>query len=241
MSYQPPYKITEDISTLIIEIGELVGSISVNRSMTSNPKLRRENRIKTIYSSLAIEQNTLTLEQVTDVIKGKRVLAPPQDIKEVKNANELYEKMSNLDPYSVEHLLFAHKILMADLNNEAGRFRMKGAGVFAGEELIHPGTPPQYIPELISQLFQWLKESKVHPLIKSCIFHYEFEYIHPFADGNGRLGRFWDTLLLSKWKSFFAWLPIESLIHNQQQDYYYALNESNKDGESTTFILFMLK
>ncbi len=240
-NYNPPFKITDEITNLVIEIGELTGVISVSQKLSQNPVLRRENRIKTIYSSLAIEQNTLTLEQVTDVIKGKRILAPPKDIKEVKNAYEIYEKLELLNPYSVKDLLKAHKIMTSELINESGRFRSKGAGVYQGTQLIHAGTPPQYIPELIEQLFLWIKESKIHPLIKACVFHYEFEFIHPFQDGNGRIGRLWHTLILSKWKAFFAWLPIETLIQKRQQEYYEAINLSNNLGESTPFILFSLK
>ena len=187
--YNPPFEITNEIIELVAQINELTGMIIVSEKLSSNPVLRRENRIKTIYSSLAIEQNTLTFEQVTDVINGKRILAPPKDIKEVKNAYEIYEKLTLLNPYSIKDLLKAHKILTADLINESGRFRTKGAGVYQGNQLIHAGTPPQYVSELIEQLFSWLKKSKVHPLIKACVFHYEFEFIHPFQDGNGRVGR----------------------------------------------------
>lgn len=240
IGYKPPFTMTDQITNLIIEIGELVGAISVAQGLSSNPKLRRINRIKTIYSSLAIEQNTLTIEQVSDVIEGRRVLASPQDIKEVKNAFEIYEKMGGLNPYSLEDLLKAHKVMMSDLIKEAGVFRSKGVGVYAGTTLIHAGTPPQYVPDLMKDLFDWLKFSEIHPLIKACIFHYEFEFIHPFSDGNGRTGRLWHTLILSKWKPFFAWIPIETLIYEHQEKYYKAINASNNKGESTDFIYFML-
>ncbi len=239
--YNPPFTITEEITNLVIEIAELVGIIYMSKKLTSNPILRRENRIKTIYSSLAIEQNTLTLEQITDIIAGKRILAPPKDIKEVKNAYEIYEKLDTLNPYSIKDLLKAHKIMTLELIGESGCFRSKNVGVYQGSKLIHTGTPPQYIPELMKQLFLWLKKSEVHSLIKSCVFHYEFEFIHPFQDGNGRIGRLWHTLILAKWKGFFAWLPIETLIHKKQQKYYEAINVSNNLGESTPFILFSLK
>jgi len=225
---------------LVIEIGELVGKISITNNLSSNPTLRRENRIRTIHSSLAIEQNTLTLEQVSDVIDGKRILGPPSEIREVKNAYEAYEYMQKLNPYSIKDLLIGYKILMMDLVKEAGSFRNKGVGVYAGDYLIHAGTPPQYVPQLMKELFDWLKTSKFHPLVKSCVFHYEFEFIHPFSDGNGRMGRMWHTLLLSKWKDFFAWLPVETLIHERQNDYYQAINNSNTNGESTIFVEFML-
>ena len=194
--YKPPFNMTEPITNLVIEIGELTGKIAENDRLSANPKLRRENRIRTIHSSLAIEQNSLTLDQVTDVIDGKRVLAPPQDIKEVKNAYEAYEQLAKMDPYSVEDLLTAHSYMMESLIDEAGRFRTKGVGVFDGDRLVHAGTPPQYVPGLVKELFQWLAESEIHPLIKSCIFHYEFEFIHPFKDGNGRMGRLWHSLIL---------------------------------------------
>lgn len=239
--YNPPFKITDEITNLVIEIAESTGMILVSEKLSSNPVLRRENRIKTIYSSLAIEQNTLTFEQVTDLINGKRVLAPPKDIKEVKNAYEIYEKLDLLNPYSIKDLLKAHKIMTSELINESGKFRTKGAGVYQGKQLIHAGTPPQYIPEVIKQLFLWLKNSEVHPLIKACVFHYEFEFIHPFQDGNGRMGRLWHTLILSKWKEFFAWLPIETLIQKKQKEYYKAINLSNNIGESTPFITFILE
>ena len=212
--YQPPFTMTEEITNLVIEIGEQVGAVVTYDSLKPNPTLRRESRIRSIHSSLAIEQNTLTLEQVSDVIDGKRVLGPPQDIREVKNAYEVYERMSALDPYNVKNLLLAHRIMMDGLVKEA---------------------------ELISQLFTWMKQSKMHPLVKSCIFHYEFEFIHPFADGNGRMGRLWQSLILQKWRPFFAWLPIETLIHENQDGYYGALNVSNVGGESTAFVTFMLR
>ena len=237
----PPFKITNDILNLVYEIGELVGKISAEKEFEKNLTLRKENRIKTIYSSLAIEQNTLTLEQVTDVIYGKRVLAPLKDIKEVQNAYEIYERLDELNENSMKDLLLAHKIMTSELIKESGRFRSKNAGVYQGEKLIHMGTLPEYIPELINNLFLWLKNSKEHPLIKAAVFHYEFEFIHPFQDGNGRIGRLWHSLILSKWKKFFAWLPIESLVQKYQKEYYIVINNSNKDGESTEFILFMLE
>ena len=237
----PPFKITNEILNFVYEIGELVGKISAEKEFEKNLTLRRENRIKTIYSSLAIEQNTLTLEQVTDVINGKRVLAPPKDIKEVQNAYEIYERLEELNENSVKDLLLAHKIMTSELIKESGRFRSKNAGVYQGDKLIHMGTLPEYIPELINNLFLWLKNSEEHPLIKAAVFYYEFEFIHPFQDGNGRIGRLWHSLILSKWKKFFAWLPIESLVQKYQKEYYMAINNSNRDGKSTEFILFMLK
>lgn len=240
-AYKPPFTITEEITNLVIEIAELTGRISLSDRLSTNPRLRRENRIRSIHSSLAIEQNSLSVEQVSDVIEGKRVLGPPQDIREVKNAYEAYDLLTQLNPYKVKDLLKAHKVMMTELVKEAGTFRSTNVGVYAGTKLIHAGTPPQYVPDLMQELFTWLKTSKLHPLIKSCIFHYEFEFIHPFADGNGRLGRLWHTLILAKWKDFFLWIPIETLIHERQDEYYRALNHANTMGESTVFVEFMLK
>lgn len=239
--YTPPFTMTDEITNLVIEIAEFTGAMTVSEQLSKNPKLRRENRIRSIHSSLAIEQNSLTMDQVSDIIDGKRVLGPPQDIREVQNAYEAYEIMTRLNPYSVRDLLKAHKIMTEGLVKEAGVFRSKSVGVYAGERLIHIGTPANYVPVLIGQLFNWLKKSKLHPLVKSCIFHYEFEFIHPFADGNGRTGRLWHTLILAKWQEFFLWIPIETIIHERQADYYKALNSSNIDGESTEFARFMLE
>ena len=203
--------------------------------------LRRENRIRSIHGSLAIEQNTLTLEQVTAVINGKRVLAPPKDIAEVNNAYEIYERLDELDPYSVDDLLTAHGVMTRGLLDESGTFRLRSVGVADSEgNIIHFGTLPQYVPEAVENLLEWVRNSDLHMLIRSCVFHYEFELIHPFADGNGRVGRLWHTLLLSKWNPAFAWLPVESIIHENQQAYYAAINASNAVGESTKFIEFML-
>lgn len=239
-TYQPPFTMTETITNLIVEIGEYVGMITAYDAMRPNPVLRRESRIRTIYSSLAIEHNTLTLEQVTDVINGRRILGPPQDIREVKNAYEAYERVSALNPYNVKNLLLAHKIMMEGLVKETGSFRSGNVGVYAGEELIHAGTPAKYVPDLVQQLFIWLKQSHCHPLVKSCIFHYEFEFIHPFSDGNGRMGRLWQSLILQKWKEIFAWIPVETLVHENQEAYYKALQSAEEAGNSTKFVEFML-
>lgn len=238
---KPPFEITNQMIDQVAEIAELVGKISATFSLSINPTLRRSNRIRTIHGSLAIEQNTLSLEQVTAVLNGKHVLAPPKDIAEVKNAYEIYERLHKLDPYSVDDLLTAHNIMTRGLVEESGMFRTRPVGVVDREgHILHFGTLPQYVPNLVMELLDWAKNSKVHTLIRSCVFHYEFELIHPFADGNGRVGRLWHTLLLSKWNSAFAWLPVESIIHDRQQEYYEAINASNDAGESTVFIEFML-
>lgn len=238
---QPPFEINERIMADVIEIAELVGRVSVTDKISMNPTLRRTNRIQTIYSSLAIEQNTLDIEQVTAVLSGKRVIAPPKDIAEVKNAYEIYDNMDKLNPYSIDDLLKTHSVMERGLLNEAGEFRSRPVGVADSEgNILHFGTLPQYVPKLVQELLEWTEKSEIHLLIKSCVFHYEFELIHPFVDGNGRMGRLWHTLLLSKWNPIFAWLPIESIIHDNQSEYYNAINVSNNNGNSTVFIEFML-
>lgn len=238
---KPLFEINEKIMAEVIDIAELVGKVSVSSQISTNPTLRRTNRIRTIYSSLAIEQNTLDIEQVTAVLSGKRVLAPPKDIAEVQNAYEIYENMDKLNPYSIDDLLKAHRIMVKGLVNEAGEFRSRPVGIVDGDgNVLHFGTLLQYVPQLVEELLEWTEKSDVHMLIKSCVFHYEFEIIHPFSDGNGRIGRLWHTLLLSKWNSLFAWLPIESIIHDNQAKYYDAINLSNSNGNSTVFIEFML-
>lgn len=238
---KPPFEITNTMIHEIAEIAELVGKLTSTNQLSANPTLRRTNRIRTIHGSLAIEQNTLSLEQVTAVLNGKQVLAPPKDIAEVKNAYEIYERLDELDPYSVDDLLTAHGIMTRGLVDESGVFRSKPVGVVDQEgHVLHFGTLPQYVPNLVMELLDWVKNSDVHMLIRSCVFHYEFELIHPFANGNGRVGRLWHTLLLSKWNPAFAWLPVESIIHDRQQEYYEAINASNNAGESTVFIEFML-
>lgn len=240
-SYSPPFQMTDEIMNLVAEISELVGIVSVDGQFTPDPKLRRENRIKSIYSSLAIEQNTLSLDQVTAVIDGKRVLGPPKDIREVQNTYEAYERLSELDPESMEDLLLAHRMMMQDLVPDAGCFRSGNVGVFRGEQLIHAGTPAAYVPEVMRQLFDWLRTTSVHPLIKGAIFHCEFEYIHPFSDGNGRTGRLWHSLILQQWRPIFAWLPIENMIHEHQEEYYQALNTAQNSAQNEVFTSFILR
>lgn len=238
---KPPFTITNAIISDVADIAELVGKLSGANQLSANPTLRRTNRIRTIHGSLAIEQNTLTLDQVTAVLDGKTVLAPPKDIAEVKNAYEIYERLDELDPYSVDDLLLAHGIMTRGLVEESGMFRTRPVGVVDQEgRVLHFGTLPQYVPNLVMELLEWAKTSDIHMLIRSCVFHYEFELIHPFADGNGRIGRLWHTLLLSQWNPVFAWLPIESMIHDNQQAYYDAINQANDEVESTVFIEFML-
>ena len=237
----PPFEITTSILEKIAEIAELVGQVNAVAGLTSNPMLRRTNRIRTIYSSLAIEQNTLSLEQVTAVLNGKRVIAPPKDVEEVKNAYEIYEIMDSLHPYSVEDLLHAHAVMTKGLTEESGCFRSGPVGVVDKRgNVLHFGSLPDNVPGLTMDLLEWTRASDMHMLIKSCVFHYELELIHPFADGNGRIGRLWHTLLLTQWKPMFAWIPVESIIHDRQDEYYDAINRSNSAGKSTAFIEFML-
>lgn len=241
MSKNPPFDITGKIIDRVMDISELMGKISSAVCEKGNPTLRKANRIRTIQGSLAIEQNSLSLEQVTAVINGKHIIAPPREIAEVKNAYEIYEHMDLLDPYSIESLLKAHEVMMRGLSSDAGAFRSHPVGVVDSKgNILHFGTLPDYVPKLMNELFKWVCESDLPMLIKSCVFHYEFELIHPFSDGNGRIGRLWHTLLLSKWNTIFEWLPIESIISEHQQEYYEAINISNIDGNSTKFIEFML-
>ncbi len=241
MSYEPLYTLTNRMMNSVADISQLVGQISAFDKLSPNPQLRRTSRIKSIHSSLAIEANTLTLEQVTAVLDGKRVLAPPKDIHEAQNAYEAYDALSTMDPYSLDDLLIAHKFMMDGLIKDAGCFRSGNVGVYDGERLIHAGTPARYVPEVVRGLFDWLKSTDVHPLVASCVFHYEFEFIHPFSDGNGRTGRLWHSLLLQNWQSVFAWLPVESLVAQHQQEYYKALGDSGSSGgDSTAFVEFML-
>ena len=239
--YKQPFHITDKITFLVTEIGEQVGRITVLQEGAASPRLRRENRIRTIHSSLAIEHNSLTLEQVTAIVDGRRILGNPNEIKEVQNAYEAYEMMLELDASSVKDLLKAHKRMMNGLIQDSGRFRSGGVGVFDGKVLVHMAPPAEFVPEHIRNLFAWYRQSGLHPLIKSAVFHYEFEFIHPFSDGNGRLGRMWHSLLLGNWKELFFWLPMEELIQSRQKDYYDALGMADKRADSTGFVELMLE
>ena len=240
MSYTPPFHITENIANLTAEIAEKVGLISATFGDVIHPRLRKENRIKTIQSSLAIENNTLTIEQVTAIMEGKRVLGSPKEIQEVKNAFETYEHLLTFNPFSDTDLLQAHQILMKELVKDNGKFRSKGVGISDGNKIIHIAPPSERVPFLVNDLLNWTENSQLHTLIKSCVFHYEFEFIHPFSDGNGRMGRLWQTLILAHWKPLFAWLPVETIVKENQKEYYQALQSSDKSGDSSFFIEFML-
>lgn len=239
--YTPPYEITEEMLEFVSEIMENLGKLSSVNDLEKLPRLRRANRIKSIHSSLAIENNTLSVEQVTAVINGKRVLAPQKDIEEVKNAFNAYEKLSEVNPYSIKDLLKIHGIMMNGLVKEAGKIRSGQVGVYNRDgKVVHFAPPAEFVPKQLEQLFNWVENSSVNMLIKSSVFHYEFEFIHPFNDGNGRMGRFWQTALLSGWKAIFAWIPIESIIKENQEDYYNAISLSTSQGKSNIFIEFML-
>lgn len=239
--YQPPCSITAKIINLISDISEAIGRFALRDRNIPNVRLRKENRIRTIHSSLAIENNTLSMEQVTAIIDGKRVLGLPVEIQEVKNAFEAYERILTFDPYSAEDLLRAHGLMMNSLVSEAGKFRSGGVGVFAGDKLIHMAPPASMVRGHIDNLLRWVAQSDMHMLIKSCVFHYEFEFIHPFQDGNGRIGRMWQTLLLSKYHEVFIYLPIEALIKERQNEYYDCLAIADREGDSRAFVEFLLQ
>src|SRR5476649_1536908 len=238
--YQPPYRITAEILNLVVEVGELLGHWAAQAGHAS-PLLRKENRIRTIQASLAIEHNSLSTEQVTALMEGKRVLAPAKDIQEVRNAIQAYEKLPRWQSDSLRDLLAAHRLLMAGLVEAPGVLRSGNVGIYRESQLIHMAPPANQVERLIDDLLTWLQQTDIHPLIASSIFHYEFEFIHPFADGNGRMGRLWQTLILSQWRAELAWLPVETLIHSQQQDYYRVLGECDKASDCTAFIAFMLE
>lgn len=241
-TYNPPYTLTDEMFDLVSQIMENLGKLNGVDDLEKLPRLRRINRIKSIHSSLAIENNTLSIEQVSDVINGKKVLGPQKDIIEVHNAFNAYEEVSKINPYSIKDLLKIHSIMTNGLVKESGMFRSGQVGVYDQDgNVIHIAPPANIVPSLIKQLFDWIKSSNINMLIKSSIFHYEFEFIHPFNDGNGRTGRLWQTVMLASWKPIFEWIPIESIIKDNQDEYYKAIVVSTEQGESTAFITFMLK
>ncbi|MBN4063758.1 Fic family protein [Cardiobacterium sp. AH-315-I02] len=239
MSYQPPFTITPEIIDLISEISEQVGFVQRD-FVNASPQLRKQNRIKTITGTLQIEGNTLTEEQVSAVLAGKPVLATMRELSEVEGAIAAYDKLAQFNPLSLDDLLLAHDLMMEKVLTNAGHFRAKSVGIYKGSEVIHVAPPAHQVSGLMADLFQWMKNSQHHPLITSSVFHYEFEFIHPFVDGNGRMGRLWQTLMLIQWKPLFENLPLESVIKEHQQDYYDALGGSDNEANSTEFIVFML-
>jgi Fic family protein len=239
--YSPPYTLTPTILQSVSEISEVIGRLSVLADTRLTPRLRRENRIRTIQASLAIENNTLTLEQVTAVIDGIRVLGHPREIQEVRNAFAGYEAMEGWEPTSEGDLLAAHGLLMAGLVDDAGKFRSGGVGVYQDRRLVHMAPPAERVPHLMGDLLGWLKQTDVHPAVASSLVHYELEFIHPFADGNGRMGRLWQTLVLYRWRPVLAYLPVETVIHERQEDYYRVLAEADNLAEATPFVEFILQ
>ena len=240
--YEPPFTITNRIVSYVASISEKIGRITLLSDMEAKPHLRKNNRIKSIHSSLKIEANSLSLNQGRDVINGKLVLGEQKEIQEVKNAYDAYEKILELDPYSIDDLKKFHGIMTRYIVEESGDFRRGEEGVFNGEQCIFMAPPAQYVPQLMNELFGWMREAqtKVHPLVLSSVFHYEFVFIHPFSDGNGRMARLWHTAILSKWKPIFEYIPIESQVEKFQEDYYDAIARCHVEGESTFFIEFML-
>lgn len=241
MKYQPPYTITSEILNRVAAISEAIGRLTVLTDQARTLRLRRINRIRTIHGSLAIEGNTLSEAQITAILEGKRVIAPPREVQEVKNALAAYDRFDTWKPSSEKDLLEAHQILMAGLIDEAGLYRHGGVGVMAGQQVIHMAPPADRVPHLMADLFGWLTVTDAHPLIASSVFHYEFEFIHPFADGNGRMGRLWQSLILARWNPLFVDIPVESLIFEHQAEYYQALQESTQKTDSAPFIAFMLR
>lgn len=237
---KPPYIITEKILKLIASISEKIGEINANHLHKPNTELRKKNRIKTIQSSLGIEGNTLTEEQITALLENKRIIAPAKDILEVQNAIEVYNDLKIFNPNKIKDLESAHSVLMKNLVENAGKFRTTNVGIVKGSKVEHLAPGGAMVKGLMNDLFNYLKNDKDLILIKSCVFHYEFEFIHPFTDGNGRMGRLWQTLILMQQYPVFEYLPVESLIKENQQEYYNKLSESDKAGQSTPFIEFML-
>lgn len=237
---RPPYQITPEILKLISSISEKMGQINARFLDKPSPKLRKENRIKTIHSSLSIEGNTLTEEQITALLENKRVIGPIKDVSEVINAIKVYNNLNSYNPHSQTSFLDAHKVLMEGLIDSPGKYRTKGVGIVTGDKITHMAPPADKVPYLMEDLFSYLENSEEIELIKSCVFHYEMEFIHPFEDGNGRMGRLWQSLILMQSFSIFEFIPFESLISNTQNEYYAALSESDKKGNSTPFISYML-
>lgn len=242
-NYEPPFEITNKMLEKISSIMKSIGKLDNYKNLNRMPILRRNNRIKSIYSSLAIEANSLSLNQVRDVIDGKTVIGPKKEIQEVKNAYNAYNMLEELDPYSIKDLKKTHGVMTYLTVEESGKFRKGNEGVFDGDVCINFCTPPEQIDTLMNSLFSWMKKNKdnIHPLILSSVFHYEFVFIHPFSDGNGRTVRLWQNLILSKWENIFEYVPIESQIKKYQDEYYSSINDCNKKGDSTEFVEFMLR
>lgn len=239
MPYTPPLEVTPRLIDLVSRISEAVGRWE-GAAAEISPRLRRENRIRSIHASLAIENNTLTLSQVTDIIDGKRVRGHAREITEVKNAVATYEQLDSFDPSSTKDLLRAHRSMMKGLAEDAGRFRAGGVGIYQGTRLVHMAPPSHRVSMLVNELCEWLSTTKTHPILASAVFHYELEFIHPFSDGNGRMGRLWQTCILSRWRPRLAFLPMETVVHARQSEYYAALARSDQAANSSPFSEFIL-
>jgi len=239
--YSPPLTLNPELLNRVAAIAEALGRWSARQDALPSPRLRRENRIQTIQASLAIEQNSLSLEQVSALFDGQRVIGPARDIQEVRNAIAAYDALPRWDPSNPQHLLEAHGLLLAGLIDAPGRFRNGGVGIYRGDQLVHMAPPAARVPGLVDDLLAWLATSTWHPLLVSCVAHYELEFIHPFADGNGRLGRLWQTLILSRWNPLLAWLPIEEVIRSRQQDYYESLGQADQQGDLEPFVTYQLQ
>ena len=239
--YKPPFTLSAKAVGLVADIAAQMERFAIRMEQSDALRLRKVNRIKTIHSSLAIEGNHLRESEVADILDGKTVVAPIREIQEVKNAIRVYEEFENLDPFSVDDLLRAHGLMMAALTDDAGHFRRGGVGVYSESGLVHLAPPAERVRLLMTDLFDWLKNADDHLLVRSCVFHYEFEFIHPFIDGNGRMGRLWQSLILSRWHPSFAHLPVENMVYANQQAYYDAIAQSTKQGECGPFIDFMLE
>jgi Fic family protein len=241
MSYnKPPYQITGEVLSLLTKVSEQIGAMNALHLNRPQTELRKANRIRTIQSTLAIEGNTISEEQITALLNNKRILAPQKDILEVQNAIVTYDNLHTFKPFQLKSLLNAHKTLMDGLIRDAGALRSGNVGIVKGSHVTHVAPPGNMVPHLLKELLEYVKDDEDPILIKTCVFHYEFEFIHPFADGNGRMGRLWQTILLLKTYPVFEYLPIESLIKAEQAKYYEALNQSDNQGQSTPFIIFML-
>ncbi len=241
MSYQPPYTVTPAILNLVAEISESLGRLSVIEEQDDQLRLRRINRIRTIQGSLAIEGNTLSEDQITAILDGKPVIAPAREVQEARNALLAYEQFGEWQPHRKSDLLKAHQVLMLGLVEDAGQYRQSGVGVMKGDQVVHMAPPADRVNLLMKNLLSWLKNSKEHALISSCVFHYEFEFIHPFSDGNGRMGRLWQTLILGQWKVLLQNIPVESMVYANQENYYKAIRQSTAQTDSAPFIEFMLQ
>ncbi len=241
-NYKPPFTISDLMVDLVSQISEKTGRITSYRSFESKPYLRRNNRIRSIHSSLAIEANSLSMDEVRSVIDGRTVLGPEKEIQEVKNAYQAYDMLDEFDPYSLRDLQKMHGIMTYLILQDSGVFRNHNEGVFIGDICIFMAPPHDMVPEQMRNLFDWMNHERyiVHPLIRSCVFHYEFVFIHPFSDGNGRMARLWQTALLSEWNPIFKYLPLESRIHEFQEGYYEAIAACHVAGNADAFIEFML-